>query len=103
MFRRRRFGGSEDREGIGRICRAGRQENHIVENSMTKEKLAILGGPRVVQKEFPPYNTIDDAEKREVMEVLDSGVLSAFIANSSQYFYGGPKVQKLERAWEAHF
>ena len=67
------------------------------------EKLAILGGPKVREREWPPYNTLDENEKREVMEVLDSGVLSAFVANSGPAFLGGPKVQKLEEAWAAYF
>ena len=37
------------------------------------------------------------------MEVLDSTVLSKFIAVWSPDFYGGPRVQKLEREWEAYF
>jgi perosamine synthetase len=37
------------------------------------------------------------------MEVLDSGVLSDFLGTWSPQFYGGPRVQKLEREWERYF
>ena len=65
--------------------------------------LALLGGSPLRTEAFPPYNTIDENEKREVMEVLDSGVLSAFLAGPNDGFLGGPKVKKLERAWEEYF
>jgi len=66
-------------------------------------KLALLGGKPLTSKNFPRYNTIGEEEKREVLEVLEGGVLSAFVANAGPAFYGGPKVQKLERAWEQYF
>ena len=66
-------------------------------------QLAICGGSPVIDKPFPAYNTIDENEKAEVMEVLDSGVLSAYVAGSGPEFFGGPKVKKLERAWEEYF
>jgi len=66
-------------------------------------KLAINGGTPVRDTPFPRYNTIGDEEKRAVMEVLDSGVLSGFLGTWSPAFYGGTKVQQLERDWEAFF
>lgn len=65
--------------------------------------LALLGGAPVRTAPFPEYVTIGEEEKRAVMEVLDSTVLSSFLATWSPYFYGGPRVQALERAFEAHF
>jgi perosamine synthetase len=70
---------------------------------MTKNKLAIFGGKPLRDIDFPAYNTIDENEKREVMEVLNSGVLSAFLGSASDGFWGGPKVKQLERAWEEYF
>lgn len=69
----------------------------------SKDKLAILGGKPVRGREYPPYNTIDENEKREVMECLDSGVLSAFLGAAGDGFLGGPKVKKLEQAWQDYF
>ncbi len=67
------------------------------------EKPALLGGEPVTRKAFPAYNTIGPDEKREVMEVLDSGVLSAFLGSPGPGFNGGPKVKQLEEAWSAYF
>jgi perosamine synthetase len=68
-----------------------------------KSNLALFGGTPVRTKAFPDYNTIDENEKKEVMEVLDTGVLSSFLGSASDGFYGGPKVKKLERYWEEYF
>lgn len=67
------------------------------------QKLAIHGGEPVRKTPFPPYRTIGDEEKRAVMEVLDSGVLSQFLATWSPEFMGGPHVKKLEREWAEYF
>ena len=66
-------------------------------------KLAINGGAPLRTSPFPRYNTIGEEEKRAVMEVLDTGVLSGFLGTWSPAFYGGTKVQELERDWEAFF
>ena len=66
-------------------------------------KLAINGGEAVRTSPFPLYVTIGEEEKRAVMEVLDSTVLSKFLGTWSPDFFGGPRVQKLEREWEAYF
>lgn len=67
------------------------------------KKLALFGGTPVRQKSFPRYNTIGKEEKQAVMEVLDKGELSGFLGTWSPEFFGGERVQKLEREWEAHF
>jgi perosamine synthetase len=66
-------------------------------------KLAIHGGKPIREKPFPIYNTIGEEEKRAVMEVLDSGILSKYLGTWSPEFYGGPRVQKLEKEWEEYF
>jgi dTDP-4-amino-4,6-dideoxygalactose transaminase len=66
-------------------------------------KLAINGGKPIRQAPFPAYRTIGAEEKQAVMEVLDSGVLSQFLGTWSPDFYGGPRVQKLEREWADYF
>ena len=65
--------------------------------------LALLGGKPIRERPFPRYNPIGEAEKHAVMEVMESGVLSGYLGTWSPEFYGGPRVQKLEREWEAHF
>lgn len=66
-------------------------------------RLAIAGGKPVRSRPFPPYNTIGEEEKRAVAEVLDSTVLSKFLGTWSPDFYGGPRVQSLEREWAEYF
>jgi dTDP-4-amino-4,6-dideoxygalactose transaminase len=65
--------------------------------------LALNGGPPVRDRPFPAYISIGEEEKRAVQEVLESTVLSQFIARWSADFFGGPRVQQLERDWEAYF
>ena len=65
--------------------------------------LAIHGGTPVRATPFPDYITIGEEEKRAVLEVLDGGVLSKFLGTWSPDFFGGPRVQKLEREWESYF
>ena len=71
--------------------------------SRTKDKLAILGGPKLIQKEFTPYNPIGSEEVEAAKKVIESGVLSKFMGCWGSDFYGGPKVQEFERAAEAYF
>lgn len=66
-------------------------------------RLAINGGEPVRNTPFPTYVTIGMEEKQAVMEVLDSTVLSKFLAKWSPEFFGGPKVQKLEKEWAQFF
>jgi len=67
------------------------------------EKLAIQGGTPVRITPFPDYVTIGEEEKRAVMEVLDSTVLSKFLGTWCPDFYGGPRVQAFEREWADYF
>jgi perosamine synthetase len=60
-------------------------------------KLALLGGTPVRSKPFPPYPIIGDEEKQAVLEVLDSGKLSTFLAVPGEYFLGGKKIKEFER------
>lgn len=66
-------------------------------------KLAINGGPRVRELPFPPYRVIGQREKDAVNEVLDSGILSRYLGCWDPDFYGGPKVQRLEKEWATRF
>jgi perosamine synthetase len=61
--------------------------------------LAIHGGSPVRTRPFPPQATIDEEERRAVLEVLDSGVLSQFLGEWSADFMGGPKVLACEDAF----
>ncbi len=66
-------------------------------------KLAIHGGKPVREKLFPGHNFIGEEEKKAVMGVLDTGVLSQFIGCWHEDFFGGPKVREFEKAWSDFF
>ncbi len=68
-----------------------------------KDTLALLGGAPVRATPLPAYNTIGAEEKAAVMEVLDAGELSGFVASSDAAFYGGRCVRGLEQDFCAFF
>jgi dTDP-4-amino-4,6-dideoxygalactose transaminase len=59
--------------------------------------LALLGGKPVRSRPFPPHPIVGEEEKRAVMEVLDSGKLSTFLAIQGEYFNGGKKIKEFEK------
>ncbi|HUK92848.1 MAG TPA: DegT/DnrJ/EryC1/StrS family aminotransferase, partial [Methanomicrobiales archaeon] len=65
--------------------------------------LAINGGEPVRKTPYPAYTTIGEEEKRAVLDVLGTSVLSKFLGTWSPEFYGGPMIQGLEREWAARF
>jgi perosamine synthetase len=70
---------------------------------MTKEKLALHGGPKTITKSFKRYNSIGKEEVDAAKTVIESGVLSQFLGCWEPDFYGGPKVQEFERVCEKYF
>ena len=70
---------------------------------MRNEKLALFGGPKVIKKIFKRYNSIGKEEIQAVNKVMKTGVLSDYIANRSEKFYGGQKVREFERACQKYF
>ena len=68
------------------------------------EKLGLLGGEPVRSHLYPQHTTmIDEAEEKEVLDVLRSGHLSGFSAVWGERFSGGPKVRALEEAFAKWF
>lgn len=67
------------------------------------EKLAILGGPKTINKKFKAYNSIGEEERLAVDKVMRSGVLSQFLGVWHKDFYGGPKVQEFEKIAAEYF
>ena len=66
-------------------------------------KLAIKGGKPVIKGErFKKYNTIGKEEITAVNEVLKKGVLSGFVGDWSDKFYGGENVRKIETYWRKY-
>lgn len=68
-----------------------------------KENLAIHGGNPVRSKPWLDNITTGEEEKKAVLEVMESGHLSLFEGSHSPEppfsFWGGPRVQKLEKMW----
>jgi len=50
-------------------------------------------------KNYPVYNPIGEEEKEAVMKVIESGILSDFIAKDGIFFHGGKNVRELELRW----
>lgn len=63
--------------------------------------LALAGGPAVRTRPFPAGTNIGEEERRNVLDVLDSGALSGFLADWGDPFYGGPWVRECERSFAA--
>ena len=72
-------------------------------NKKSAETLAMLGGGKTIGAPFKRYNPIGAEEVEAARQVVESGVLSQFLGGWHEDFYGGPKVQKFERACEAYF
>ncbi|MFC1831309.1 DegT/DnrJ/EryC1/StrS family aminotransferase [Thermodesulfobacteriota bacterium] len=71
--------------------------------SSSKEKLALYGGPKIIQKEFSLYNSIGNEELQAAKDVIESGVLSKFLATWHKDFFGGPKVIEFENNCADYF
>lgn len=67
------------------------------------QNLALLGGPKLIERPFRRYNSIGAEEVVAAKEVVESGVLSKFLGVWHEDFYGGPKVREFERASEKYF
>lgn len=66
------------------------------------KKLALLGGQKVREEPFPPHPMIGEEEKRAIMQVLESGKLSTFIAQPGEHFLGGEKIKQFEREFASY-
>ncbi len=66
-------------------------------------KSAILGGRPIREQAIPWVSTMGKEETDAVVSVMESGTLSAFLANSGEKFLGGPKVKELEKAFCERF
>ena len=67
-----------------------------------EQKLALLGGPKLAKKDYF-FHTTDTGEEEllALKEVIDSQVLSGFIALPGKAFYGGEKVLAFEKQFSS--
>ena len=66
-------------------------------------KLAVAGGKPVRSMPFVMRKTMGEAEKRAVLEVLDSDILSGFFGSPGSGWLGGPKVKEFEAKWASMY
>lgn len=66
-------------------------------------ELALLGGPKVRQKEIAPQQDFGEEEKQLLLEVLESKELSGFLASPGEKFLGGKKVKELESLFRDYY
>lgn len=60
-------------------------------------RLALLGGKRLRKHPFPPHPILGNEEKQRVLDVLESGKLSTFIAAPGEHFLGGVNIREFEQ------
>ena len=65
--------------------------------------LAINGGPATRMHDFASRHTMGDAEKKAVMDVMESGKLSSFFGSPGPQWLGGEKVKQFERKWADNY
>jgi dTDP-4-amino-4,6-dideoxygalactose transaminase len=65
--------------------------------------LALFGGDPLITRRFLRYNSIGEEEVCAAKEVVESGVLSKYIASWSPDFYGGLRVQAFENECAEYF
>lgn len=70
---------------------------------MKQNELAAFGGPITINRKLTKYQSIGSEEKSAAMRVMDSGILSAYIASFTDNFLGGETVQNLEKRSEEVF
>lgn len=67
------------------------------------DKLAMLGGTKVRNRPFVNYAIIGEEERKRVVDVLDSGILSGFVAKAGDNFLGGNQVREFESLVKEYF
>lgn len=67
------------------------------------KKLAYFGGPKIVNRQFKEFNSYNNKEVIAAKKVAKTGILSGYVANNTQDFYGGKYVRKLEAYFSSYF
>ncbi|HKS96084.1 MAG TPA: DegT/DnrJ/EryC1/StrS family aminotransferase [Terriglobia bacterium] len=69
---------------------------------VTRTTLAIRGGKPIRSNPFPPHPIIGEEEKRAVLEVLETGRLSTFVAAPGEHFLGGARIREFEERFAGY-
>ena len=72
-------------------------------STSSNDKLALMGGAKLIHKQFKKYNSIGQEEKNAAIKVIESGTLSKFLGVDNEDFYGGPKVIEFEKSCSKYF
>jgi len=67
------------------------------------QKCALLGGQPARNRAFANHPVMGKEEKKEVLSVLETGLLSGFLGTPGKFFLGGPKVRGLEELFCSAF
>lgn len=70
---------------------------------MNSQPLALFGGTPLIAAPLALFNTIGDDDIAAAVEVMKSGVLSAYIGAPGEGFMGGPRVRAIEAAAAEYF
>lgn len=70
---------------------------------MSRNQLAILGGEPEIGAPLQLFNTIGEDDVAAAVDVIRSGVLSAYIGAPGEGFMGGPRVRAFERQAAEYF
>ena len=70
---------------------------------MKSDKLALFGGSKTIIEPFKPYNPYGLEEINAAKSVIETGILSQYLAKWGDDFLGGPMVKKFEADWERKF
>ncbi len=66
-------------------------------------KLALFGGRKAINKTFKKYNSFSTEEVEAAKKVIESGILSEYLARDHKDFYGGKKVLEFESQCKLYF
>ncbi len=72
-------------------------------NTKLNDTLALFGGSKTIQYGFKQYNSMGMEETEAAKKVIESGILSQFLGEWHEDFYGGPKVREFEAQSAKYF
>lgn len=68
-----------------------------------KSQLAINGGTPTIAQPLELFHSVGEEEAQAAVDVIRSGVLSAYVGAPGDFFMGGPRVRRLEAQAAEYF